>query len=332
MPVASRRSTGARTAVLTPARRPDRRGRRRRRAGGEHWLIVDEALAGLPARRRGADRRPPAGDPGALVLEGARDGRVPRRLRGAAGGRRLPLAPVLGVGAPALAGALWAVEQRRRVRAPAPRAGRRASARGWRRRSTRSPPGARPVRRGWRAAGRREALAARRIYVAPGTAWGDEQHVRVTLRDAAATDRLVRGAARAGSSTMSQRDSSQTPTRSTGLLDRRARRRPRSRRARAGALSGVTAAGGENSGASVPASSATTIRPAGEREPRRAAEPAASSAQTPTSVSTRRDSQRVGQQPARAVGAALEAARASAPRPGSGSSSGSSPRWRNSTR
>ena len=36
-----------------------------------------------------------------------------------------------------------------------------------------------------------EALAARRIYVAPGTAWGDEHHVRVTLRDAAATDRLV---------------------------------------------------------------------------------------------------------------------------------------------
>ena len=36
-----------------------------------------------------------------------------------------------------------------------------------------------------------EALAARRIYVAPGTAWGDEHHVRITLRDAAATDRLV---------------------------------------------------------------------------------------------------------------------------------------------
>jgi histidinol-phosphate/aromatic aminotransferase/cobyric acid decarboxylase-like protein len=36
-----------------------------------------------------------------------------------------------------------------------------------------------------------EALAARRIYVAPGTAWGDDHHVRVTLRDAAATDRLV---------------------------------------------------------------------------------------------------------------------------------------------
>ena len=36
-----------------------------------------------------------------------------------------------------------------------------------------------------------EELAARRIYVAPGSAWGDERHVRVTLHDAAATDRLL---------------------------------------------------------------------------------------------------------------------------------------------
>ena len=36
-----------------------------------------------------------------------------------------------------------------------------------------------------------EELAARRIYVAPGTAWGDERHVRVTLHDDAATDRLL---------------------------------------------------------------------------------------------------------------------------------------------
>ena len=33
-------------------------------------------------------------------------------------------------------------------------------------------------------------LAARRIYVTPGTAWGDDLHVRVALRDGAATDRL----------------------------------------------------------------------------------------------------------------------------------------------
>lgn len=34
-------------------------------------------------------------------------------------------------------------------------------------------------------------LAAQRIYVTPGSLWGDEQHVRVALRDGAATDRLV---------------------------------------------------------------------------------------------------------------------------------------------
>ena len=34
-------------------------------------------------------------------------------------------------------------------------------------------------------------LAAQRIYVTPGAAWGDEQHVRIALRDGAATDRLV---------------------------------------------------------------------------------------------------------------------------------------------
>ena len=34
-------------------------------------------------------------------------------------------------------------------------------------------------------------LAGRRIYVTPGAAWGDDRHVRVALRDSAATDRLV---------------------------------------------------------------------------------------------------------------------------------------------
>jgi len=34
-------------------------------------------------------------------------------------------------------------------------------------------------------------LAEQRIAVAPGTQWGDEEHVRVTLRDRAATERLA---------------------------------------------------------------------------------------------------------------------------------------------
>jgi histidinol-phosphate aminotransferase len=34
-------------------------------------------------------------------------------------------------------------------------------------------------------------LAAQRIYVTPGSSWGDDRHVRIALRDAAATDRLA---------------------------------------------------------------------------------------------------------------------------------------------
>ena len=34
-------------------------------------------------------------------------------------------------------------------------------------------------------------LGVRRIEVAPGERWGDERHVRVTLRDGAATERLI---------------------------------------------------------------------------------------------------------------------------------------------
>ena len=94
---------------------------------------------------------------------------------------------MLGVGAPALAGALWAVSsgaaaaRRRRDQADAQRARLAAEFAGR--------DGRRPVR----VAGApvAEELAARRIYVAPGTAWGDERHVRVTLHDDAATDRLL---------------------------------------------------------------------------------------------------------------------------------------------
>ena len=96
------------------------------------------------------------------------------------------LRPVLGVGAPALAGALWAVEQGA-ARAAAPRAGPCVRASGWRRSSTSRR--ARAVRVAAGAGGRGAGRAAdlRRA----GEAWGDEEHVRVTLSDDAATERLL---------------------------------------------------------------------------------------------------------------------------------------------
>jgi histidinol-phosphate/aromatic aminotransferase/cobyric acid decarboxylase-like protein len=102
-----------------------------------------------------------------------------------------PLTPVHGVGAAALAGALWAVQK-----GAAPVAARRAACARARERLASGPfgvaPGAGPY--AWletRGRPLAEELAARRIFVAPGSAWGDDAHVRVTLRDAAATDRLL---------------------------------------------------------------------------------------------------------------------------------------------
>ena len=103
-------------------------------------------------------------------------------------GVSLPLAPVGGVGAAAVAGALWAVENgasgvaRRREQVARERA-RLVDALG-----DRVADGVGPYV--WLEASAEE-LAAARVYVAPGTAWGSSDHVRVTLRDAAATDRLL---------------------------------------------------------------------------------------------------------------------------------------------
>ena len=104
------------------------------------------------------------------------------------------LAPVLGVGAPALAGALWAVENgAESARAPA-RAGRDAQ-RARLAAEFAVAPGVGPVRVAG-AAGRPRSWPRGGSTSRPGSAWGDERHVRVTLRDAAATDRLLGGAAR----------------------------------------------------------------------------------------------------------------------------------------
>jgi histidinol-phosphate/aromatic aminotransferase/cobyric acid decarboxylase-like protein len=163
---------------------------------GEHWLVLDEALAGfLPDGEDALVEHPRAihvrSFSKAHAMAGFRIGYavLPEDVE-------LPLAPVLGASSPALAGALWAVQngadsvRRRRAHAAAERARLEAALADT---PFHPSPGHGPYV--WLAApsGRdvAEALAARRIYVAPGTAWGDAHHVRVTLRDAAATDRLV---------------------------------------------------------------------------------------------------------------------------------------------
>jgi histidinol-phosphate aminotransferase len=108
------------------------------------------------------------------------------------------LAPVAGVSAPAQAAAQWAVESGSAVVAR-----RRATAARERQRlhdglagtglSFADGHGPLVWLRDERHDGTAIAshLAAQRIYVAPGTAWGDDRHVRLALRDGAATDRLV---------------------------------------------------------------------------------------------------------------------------------------------
>ena len=96
---------------------------------------------------------------------------------------------MLGVGAPALAGALWAVEQGAGVRELG--GGRRPRAQRERLAAEFDvAPGDGPY--AWLRAPVAEALAARRIYVAPGSGLGRRRSTsRVTLSDAAATDRLL---------------------------------------------------------------------------------------------------------------------------------------------
>jgi histidinol-phosphate aminotransferase len=183
-PVPVARPSGSRTAVL--CRPNDPTGAVPAVEPGEHWLILDEALAGFLD-----DAEAPILDhPRVIHVRSFSKAHAMAGLR--IGYAVVPedgpdLAPVLGVGAPALAGALWAIENgagsvaRRRVQTDAQRsrlaaefdvaAGRGPYA--------------------WLALPVAEELAARRIYVAPGTAWGDERHVRVTLSDDAATDRLI---------------------------------------------------------------------------------------------------------------------------------------------
>ena len=183
IPVPVSEISGRRTAVL--CRPNDPTGEVRDYSPGEHWLILDEALAGfLPD---GEDAI--VDHPRVIQIRSFSKAHAMAGLR--IGYAIVPddgpdLTPVLGVGAPALAAALWAVEngaasaRRRRDRAAEQRA---------RLAEFDIAPGHGPYV--WLAAPIAEELAARRIYVAPGSAWGDEQHVRITLDDEAATDRLI---------------------------------------------------------------------------------------------------------------------------------------------
>lgn len=119
---------------------------------------------------------------------------------GAEGERELlaRLAPPLGVSAPAQAGMAWAVANeerhlpRRRVLAAAQRERLAAALAGS---ELAFGPGAGPLV--WLSSGAHSGaelashLAGRRIFVTPGTAWGDDRHVRIALRGPEATDRLA---------------------------------------------------------------------------------------------------------------------------------------------
>ncbi|MDA0182560.1 pyridoxal phosphate-dependent aminotransferase [Solirubrobacter phytolaccae] len=184
-PVPVERAEPGRTTVLT--RPADPTGAVAALEPGDDWLIVDEALADfLPGGAEIVDH-PRVIQVRSFSKAHAMAGfRVGYAIVGT--GVELPLAPVLGVGAAAVAGALWAVENgapgvaRRREQVERERA-RLVDALG-----PRVVDGVGPYV--WLEANA-EALAAARIYVAPGSAWGSDRHVRVTLRDEAATTRLL---------------------------------------------------------------------------------------------------------------------------------------------
>ena len=150
------------------------------------WLILDEALAGfLPDGEDGLIDHPRVIHVRSFSKDNAMAG---FRIGYAITPSGLDLSPVLGVAAPSLAGALWATEngaesvRRRRAQAAAERA----------RLAEFSPsPGHGPYVWLPGPPDLSAALASRGVFVAPGSAWGDDSHVRVTLRDGAATGRLV---------------------------------------------------------------------------------------------------------------------------------------------
>jgi len=165
------------------------------------WILLDEALA---------DFLEPGEDLAGLVAElpNLLVFRTFSKAHAMAGfrigyvlcppGMAVRLAPSFSVNAPAQAAAVWALELGEPViarrRAQAARERDRLAA------ALRRTPLSFPATRTpfvWLSSERHGGaeiaahLAQRRIAVAPGEQWGDERHVRITLRDAAASDRLA---------------------------------------------------------------------------------------------------------------------------------------------
>jgi histidinol-phosphate aminotransferase len=167
------------------------------------WLVIDAALAEWAADGGSVAARLLARRDRVLVVHSGSKAHALAGLRaGYALGPPGPLldrlAPVHAISAPAQAALAWAVESggeavaRRRAQSSAERERLAAALSGG---SFTFAEGVGPLvwLRSREHDGRTVAghLAARRISVLPGSAWGDEAHVRITLRDAPATDRLV---------------------------------------------------------------------------------------------------------------------------------------------
>jgi histidinol-phosphate/aromatic aminotransferase/cobyric acid decarboxylase-like protein len=165
------------------------------------WLVVDGALAELAPDEAAGDLL--AARERILVVRSFSKAHAMAGLRA---GYALAndadlldrLSPAGGVSAPAQAAMLWAVREGETVVAR-----RRATAARERERlagALRGSPFAFGAGHGhlvWLSSTEEDGaaiarrLAGRRIYVTPGAQWGDERHVRIVLRDGAATDRLV---------------------------------------------------------------------------------------------------------------------------------------------
>jgi histidinol-phosphate aminotransferase len=165
------------------------------------WLVVDAALAELGPDEDAAEML--AARERVLIVRSFSKAHAMAGLRAGYAlandaGLLDRLSPAGGVSAPAQAAMLWAVREgetvvaRRRAAAARERERLAGALRGspftfaaghghlvWL--SSTEEDGASIARR----------LAAQRIHVTPGAQWGDEEHVRIALRDGAATDRLV---------------------------------------------------------------------------------------------------------------------------------------------